>query len=395
MSLKLSVSNVAHASDASRDYLFQEERITIGRGQANHLTLPAPRQVVSTEHAVVENTGETCQLISCSNDNVTYLNDQSISASTPHDLNEGDAFRIGDFRIEVHFSDESAIAEGEGESGIDENPFDEPVRQLIEALEMLTEAYEGEAASQRREEALADAFCNAHGPVSSHEAVQRSIGLLEGDPADPPGSDAASSEEEKANTNGTQRPSLGQGASESSVLDTLTDALATVLKVPGEFQSEFLGHLLAPPSEAEFLYEGNGTAIKQHLVDSTLSEDEQGRRLEYVEEAADSIALHQIAMLEGYKASVVNGTEELLARLDPGAHRDDVVAEYDVLDYEVLEYVPVFTSPVVLERIREEWNELIKEDWSVAEQRIFRPAFAKAYLSRMGMVHSSDHSGKE
>ncbi len=394
MSLKLVVSSSTNSSDAPLEYLFEEGLITIGRGQENALTLPAPRQKVGMKHAVVKHTEEgQCQLISS---NATRLNERYIPVSIPHELNEGDVFEIGDFRIEVHFSEEAAASSTSEAAMNDENPFDAPVNQLIEALEALAETYEQESASQRREESLTEAFCRAHGPVSSHEAVQRSIGLLEGNPAESaPDSFPASPEE------GEEAPSSVSGEkivinrqstkAAGAVLDTLTGALAKILQVPGEFQNEFLGHLLVPPPEAEFLYEGDGATIKQHLVEETLSEEEQGERLEYVEEAAELVAMHQVAMLEGYKASISTGTEELLTRLDPDAHQDKVTEQYDVLDQEVLEYVPVLTSPIVLERIREEWGELVQEDWSFAEQRIFRPAFAKAYLSQMGKVHSSDH----
>jgi hypothetical protein len=56
----------------------------------------------------------------------------------------------------------------------------------------------------------------------------------------------------------------------------------------------------------------------------------------------------------------------------------------------VYKYLPMLATPAVLERLRAEWTELQMGDWSAAEQRVFRPAFIKAYLARMTAVRPSD-----
>jgi len=90
-------------------------------------------------------------------------------------------------------------------------------------------------------------------------------------------------------------------------------------------------------------------------------------------------------MLNGYKASVTEGAEELLERLNPEAHREEVTEENVVY-----EYLPMLASPAVVERLQLTWNDLKRGDWSAAEQRIFRPAFIKAYLARMTAVEPSE-----
>lgn len=389
MSLKLSVSSAGNPDERPSEHLFREERITIGRSQGDHLTLPSPEKTVSDEHAILEQTEEACRLIHCSADNDTRLNDRPIAESTPHELHEGDVFRIGGFRIEVHFPEEGHDSDSISEDG--DNPFAEPVNQLLDALAALTETYEQEASSPQREETLVDAFSTAHSPVSSHEVVQRSLGLLDRNPV---ASEATASGKEKTreaelDDTATQDSARSHSAN-SSILEALASALATILEIPDEFQSEFLGHLLGHPPETVFLYEGDGTTLKQHLVDPSLSVRERQRRLQHVEEAAESMALHQIAMIEGYKASVINGTEEILARLHPDSHQEEVIEENDVFGYEVLAPVSALTGPAVFQRMRTEWTELFEEDWSVVEQRNFRPAFAKAYLSKMSDPHSSN-----
>lgn len=381
MSVKLSVSRKGTSNDTSSEHLFQDERVTIGRGQANHLTLPAPRHAVSMEHAVLEQTDDACRLTNCSSVGDTRLNEQRIAARTPHEVQEGDVCRIGDFRIEIQFPDgvEDASVDGEEADG---NPFEEPVGELIDALEAVAETYEKER-GQARDDALADALNRAHGPVSSHEAVQRSIGLLQGE-AQSEASDSSSGDGRSAPAR-VDREVVDVVGIASPVLDTLADVAATVFQLPRQFQGEFLGHSFSHPSDLDILYAGEGQHIKHYLLDASATMEERKKRLRHVEEAAEALTLHQIAMLEGYKASVIDGIEALLSRFDPEEHKREVADEN-----EVLKYIPMSVNPVVFQRMRAEWEDLMREDWAVAEQRIFRPAFTKAYLDEMEQPHAAD-----
>jgi len=111
----------------------------------------------------------------------------------------------------------------------------------------------------------------------------------------------------------------------------------------------------------------------------------RAERIERLREAAEAVAVHQVAMLNGYKASAMQGARELLEEVNPDAIEDDVADEN-----KLFELLPWLASPVVVERLRTTWNELQAGDWSVAEQRIFRPAFIKAYLARMTAVRNTD-----
>jgi hypothetical protein len=170
-----------------------------------------------------------------------------------------------------------------------------------------------------------------------------------------------------------------------SVVEVLADALAEALQVPRQFRQEFVGHPVSHPSDAQFLYEGEGSVIRQHLLDPALTGPERNRRLRYVREAAEALVLHQIAVLEGYKASVQAGLDELRRRVDPAVHRAAVREEHVAV-----EALPVLAEPVVLMRVRDECQALQREDWAAAEQRIFRPAFTKAYLEQMEVPHNGD-----
>lgn len=376
MPVQLRVINQAVASSEPAEYVFEEDRITIGRGSANQLTLPDKNRIVSTEHAELRREGETYQLVDLGSKNFTYLDGERLDPEQPYPIESGDTFRIGEFEIEFDVLDapEPEVARTVFAADFT-NPFEAPAAQMLEALEEIMEAYEEEA-PRRRNDALRDAFRNASEEVGDHEAT-RHVARLLGIQADP----APAEEEGRGEATAPVAPSEAIGA----VLDTLVDAIARLVGIPWQFRHEFIGQTIMQSAETAFLYDGDPDAVKKHLLDPSLSEEERADRLEHVREAAEAVAVHQVAMLNGYKASVMQGAQELLDEIDPDAI-EEKVAEQNKL----FELLPVLASPIVVERLRGQWSELQASDWSVAEQRVFRPAFIKAYLARMTAVRSPD-----
>jgi predicted component of type VI protein secretion system len=417
MPVKFSVVNQEKDEDTPTEYLFDADRVTIGRGEENHLTLPDPKRVVSTEHAMVRREDGTYRLVDRGSKNFTYVGDRRVTSRSPYELSDGDVFRIGDFRITFHAlePDEEGGAAG-GETVFDhdfENPFAEPVGALAAALDDLADAYES-ASPQRRDEALAEAMDDVDPDPVAPAVLRRVLSGVGGqaDEGEAPvfgdgeGAGAPAGDHDSSAPTAPPRPSaspddaagdpraegdnaappVAEGENRvDAVLDTLTDALATVLPIPWRFRHEFIGQTVMQSAETQFLYRGDGADVRRHLLDPALSPDERRERLGHVTEAAESLRVHQVAMLDGYKASVMEGAEALLDRLDPDTHQA-TVAE----DNPLFEYVPPLAAPATLERIRTEWGTLRREDGAVAEKRVFRPAFTKAYLARMTAPRSAD-----
>ena len=401
MPVKLRVVNTEAESEDPSEYLFDQDRVTIGRGSDNDLTLPDPQRIVSTEHAVIQQEGGTYQLVDRGSKNFTYLHDQRLTAGEPYELADGDTFRLGTFEIEFTPTevDSAASAADETVFAADfSNPFADPAQNLTEALTNLAEAYEEET-PQRREDALKDAFRRTDLELENREVVQRLFELLDLQPS--AGTAASSSSDtagettsDAASTEGTASPPGPSvhvdDTATDEVLDTLLESLSRIIEIPWQFRHEFIGQTIMQSAETEFLYEGDADTIKNHLLDPSISQDERRKRLDHVEDAAEALAVHQVAMLNGYKASVTEGAEELLERLNPEAHQAEITE-----DNVVYEYLPMLASPAVVERLQLKWNDLKRGDWSAAEQRIFRPAFIKAYLARMTAVDPSEEDPSE
>lgn len=403
MPIKLRVTNQSDTSSEPDEYVFEEDHVSIGRGTANHLTLPDKKRVVSTEHAELRRTGSTYQLVDLGSKNFTYLGGDRLDPEEPVAIESGDTFRIGDFKIEfVALDAPEPVVERTVFAADFSNPFEAPAAQLLDALEEIMDAYEGEAdAPRRRDDALQDAFRNAADVVGDHEATTRVaqlLGVSAGEASATPPSAASDSTspgsppapEPKAEAPGPstapkQPAPVAPSEAIGSVLDASLAAVARLVNIPWQFRHEFIGQTIMQSSETAFLYEGDTDMIKQHLLDPSLSDEARAERLERLREAADAVAVHQVAMLNGYKASAMQGARELLEEVDPDAIEDDVADEN-----KLFELLPWLASPVVVERLRTTWKELQAGDWSVAEQRIFRPAFIKAYLARMTAVRSAD-----
>ena len=404
MPIKLRVTNQSDTSSEPDEYVFEEDHVSIGRGTANHLTLPDKKRVVSTEHAEVRRADGAYQLVDLGSKNFTYLDGDRIAPEEPVAIESGDTFRIGDFNIEFVALDAPEPAAARTVFAADfSNPFEAPAAQLLDALEEIMDAYEEEAdAPRRREDALQDAFRNAAEVVGDHEATQRVaqlLGMPAGDVSDTAPSTASETTSEPEPESESKPESVPSGSSTSpkrptpvapseaigSVLDASLAAVARLVNIPWQFRHEFIGQTIMQSSETAFLYEGDTETIKQHLLDPSLSDDVRAKRIERLREAAEAVAVHQVAMLNGYKASAMQGAQELLEAVDPDAIEDDIAEEN-----KLFEYLPWLASPVVVERLRTTWKELQAGDWSVAEQRIFRPAFIKAYLARMTAVRNAD-----
>ena len=166
-------------------------------------------------------------------------------------------------------------------------------------------------------------------------------------------------------------------------------SLARLVGVPWQFRHEFLGQTIMRIPEREFLYEGDAEALKQNLLNASLSEEEAAKRFRLLEEAAADVEMHQVAMLDGYKAAVRDGALNLIDQLNPDALEEEIAGEKWYY-----KMVPVLAKAEVLARLHTQLRELRTEDWAAAERRTYRPAFAKAYLNRMTAVRRSDSASE-
>lgn len=387
MPVKLVVTKV-NEPDSPDEYVFEQLPVVVGRAGGSHLMLPDQKKVVSKEHARIEEHEGQYFLTDLHSKNHTYLNSDRIAAGQPYPISEGDSFSIGDFIIEflpVPFSaaefDERTVFDFNAAG----NPFEEAAHQLINVVQQLRETYEGEAESHRYDairSAIQMALLTGGDGVDTHEVsvaiaevlapqhtVLHKISTEPPKPEPPPVVEAP--------------PYVGQSSPrQEKVLTLFSEAAAQLVSVPWRFRYEFIGQTIMQPTDTAFLYEGDGKRLRQALLSPEVSDKEFTERLGYLRQALEDLTMHQVALLDGYRAAVHEGAARLLDTLDP-----DVVAEELDLDSAIFKLLPSRAKAEVVEVLEDRVEEMRRDDWSVVEQRTYRPAFIKAYLARMTSVH--------
>ena len=379
MPVKLQVTKEGSGDGEPADYLFEQDRITIGRGSNNDLTLPD--QKVSKEHAEIRSDNGNYQLYDRDSKNKTYVDGMRVGESEPYVLESGDVFQVGDFKIEfaplfMPSSETTAYADREE----DGNPFGQHTKQLASALEALAETYKFVPSDQRSEAFSRAIQEHIDAEVGEEEAVQQVIQALGGSERTQTDSDPGSQSVE------SPAPSSSpDDEAVSSVLDTLLSSVERMISIPSHFWREFTGESLDRPDAKEILHESSADELREHLLGQHVSQREREERLEHLSDAVDSLVAHNMAMLAGYKKSVMAGSKELLQRVNP----IDAVEEAEG-DGGMMDTFFGGANKSELEKLDEEWKSLFHGEWGALESRLFRPTYIDAYVDRMAKVWDLD-----
>lgn len=351
------------------DYLFEQDRITIGRGSGNDLTLPD--QKVSTEHAEIRSKDGDYHLWDRDSKNKTYVNGREVGNEEPYILGSGDVFQVGDFRIEfaplfMPSSETTAYAEDSD----DVNPFEKHTRDLASALEGLAETYKF-APSDQREESFAEAIHNhLDSDIAEEEGVQHVLSKL--------GVGSEEAHEPKA-ASSAEEPPLPP-----TVVEALLDSVARMIEIPDHFWREFTGKDLEHSSEKAALYDADPDELHQYLLGEDLSEEEREERLERLSEAVDSLVSHNMAMLTGYRKAVMSGTKKILDEVDPTE-----VVDTDANQGGMMDSLLGGGEKSDLEQLQKRWKELYQGE---VENDFFRPTYVETYVDRMAEAWDLDRA---
>jgi predicted component of type VI protein secretion system len=399
MPFKLLVRKTDDPAPQPDAYVFHQQRATIGRDGANELPLNDTKRVVSKQHAEITQQGVQYFVKDLGSKNFTYLNGNRIESGKPREIYTGDVIRIGEF--EITFDVVAEMQERPAVPDYDrtvfdasfQNPFEEDVQLLGAALRSMRKNYD-QALPVRRDDALQEAIQSVMEGEDRHEAYQL-VGEMLGGPgaapqSTPPTFSSPTSAPSPVNPPpAPPRPTPPTEPSHAAipldadaprlhrVLHTVLNVAAKLVSGPWQFRHEFIGQTIARPGDTDFIYQGSPDMLKRHLLDPAIPEEEADERLALLEKALDDIAVHEVAMLDGYRAAALEGAQRLLDQIDPETIEAEV--EKDGMQYKI----DALAKAETLKRLKAHLHELRNEDWSSGERRIYRPAFIKAYLARM------------
>ena len=395
MPIKLQVVKEGAEGADPADYLFEQERITIGRGSDNDLTIPD--QKVSKQHAEIRQEGGDYRLFDRESKNHTFIGDSRVGEEEPYVLKSGDVIRVGDFKIEfvplfMPSSEQTAFADVDD----DANPFAKHASQLANALKGLAETYTYAPAEKRDEELEAAMNSAIDEDTADNEVVQRLISRMSpsgGDGAAPESRSSAShlpeaSSEAPAGQAGTgevRTPSTPEHVDE--VMDMLLESVARMISIPTHFWREFSGNTVVQPPEKSFLHRADVSSLREHLLAPDVGTSEREQRVEHLREAVNTLVAHNVAMLAGYKKSVMAGSKELLHSINPTDAYEDAKGGGGISGF-----FGGGDRSSSLERLHRDWRRLHSKEWGALEKELFRPTYVDAYLDRMAEAWDVDKS---
>ncbi|MGH7496404.1 MAG: type VI secretion system-associated FHA domain protein [bacterium] len=427
MPVKLKVT-LANQPSMEQEFLYHQDPITIGREKSNVLQLPdAVRKLVSRFHARIERNGEGFQLIDLDSRNHTFLNNQIVETGKAYPLRDGDRINIGGYIL--NFFVLRIPADDAPEPGVGLNPFLNEANELTRIFSRLGQKYALEEAMLRTEnlqQALAEPLQElANSAVG--EIIQEVLGLRSAVPAPPPESfdpqwpDLLSQLQELQDENEKLRresrpleqalveprmPDLettatGSYASEpqyarlSRAFELLLETMVKLIQTPFKFVSEFEGRTIFQQAEVFKLYRSSAGDLHQQILASQVSEAKVNELLAQLKQAAENVITHQMALLEGYRACVEEGTRELLQRTDPEIIRRELGNQKLILGPISIPWrrLPFFFQWKIWQAYRNRHRELATEDRGVIEQRLFHRAFMKGYDKRIAAAPERSRPG--
>ncbi len=394
-------------SEASKTHIFDAQSIVIGRDVSADLQLEDKARIVSNRHAEVRQTGNTLSLVDLGSKNGTVLNGRRLRSGEAARLREADAFEVGDFEIRVtNIKAEDEVKAGSETLAAINQKEEEPqsVNEVPRSAEEESETDKAATDVEVQQEAVermghdaidtAEKVTSPTSPLIIDEALgtdavddlpdaaeTKSSDVIQEVQSDPSSVEAAPGVDRKPDVErkkSTLDRHLGPMTPSDDVLvDTLVAAVSRLAGIPWQFRHEFIGQTIAPPEEEEVFADGSAEALRKFLVDPRLDEEELAWRRSAVGAAAEAGALHQVAMLDGYKASIEEGTRHLLDALDPA------LAIKEAKKGSFWQRLPLLRSAAALKLLTQTHQDLAQEDKAAAERGRFRSAFIHAYLARM------------
>jgi predicted component of type VI protein secretion system len=409
MLVKLTISNKRNPEFHS-EYLFDKTRITIGRLDENDVPLPDPELTVGRYHAEIQVEGDFAYIYDENSKNYTFLNGKQLGHAKQYQLRDHDHIQIGHYLIHYAvFGANQMVVEREesnklGSTAVQasyQNPFEDYVKIMANAMQQLKATYQV-TSHQWRDEALEQALLKGISGFKEDE-VGKAVGDILGkkviqqifNPISQPAAPAPASAQgfvpfssPDLMNQGEWERTVGSAYDTNrdafflkrmaTVDDVLLRAIDKILKLPAHFKMEFLGHSMMPTGTAFPFDRATPEQLKAFLYDIAISHDELRGRLMAFENAIDGVLVHELAILDGYRNAVVQGSQTILDQLNPEQIKQ--MAEKEGDDMRIM---GVFSHSKWVASVKKAHYELVREDKGVLEKTVFRAPFVKGYLARV------------
>lgn len=402
---------------------FDQDVVTIGRGDSGDVVLEDPQRMVSLRHAEIRRSDTGFTLIDVGSTNGTVLNGQKIPSRQSYPLKDGDQIGIG--RSTILFQAQCPVSGGKSAAPLPSSPVPLPAsarepcgeegREIVSQLREVVRRGAG-ASSERQVQACEGVLrqamqgldrSQAHTLLDSVESCfgagrSRSASESQGVPA------PRLPERSKPVAVSSGGGDVGQAAYEGLVriakqylrdvdsslslrdvdlllqrveriLDVTVSCLADAITGRRQFEREFeveatriFSWVPNPIKMAE-----GGRAIGAYLLDGR----QEGASLETMAEALEGVyrdlTFHQLGLVAGFRECL----RGLLQQLNPEDFEDEAnEASFQVGPFKASALLPGRLHAHAWQRFKDKHRQLTEEEVNVFE-RVLAPHFAKGYLS--------------
>lgn len=391
MKLKLFISKKTDNSSPVEQELTRFP-VLLGREENNGVVLTDPFKIISRKHAKIIDTDGIYQLIDLGSANFTYLNDQKLSPNEEYAIKSGDIIKIGDYELMVQLiADAQPILSSvdDQRTMVFSSPYQDQINNIGESLDIINNMYTGDNSTIKSDvlkfslNQLLSRFDNSEANkivsevfaekfLENENASWKNNIPVMPEPVKNTHREASFISKPQENVSYSQDYSFNYHF--TNILDSLLDTFSKLIQGFLAFRQEFFGVTIFYT-----LPTGSPKELKEYLFNPEISPEEEKKRTELFKEETVKLLTHQVALLEGYKESVSEGSKLLLQSLNP----QSIEAELDRKSAGgIAKLLPGNKKNRILELIKSNYRKYISDPYHI-EKKFFRPSFMKGYQKRI------------
>lgn len=399
MNLELTISKQSDPA-FNEKVSFNKFPVLIGREEKNDVILSDPFKVVSRRHAKIVETEGILQVVDLEAANFTYLNDAKLTPNDENALKPGDKIKIGEFELLVDITlEKHSDDDDDQKTMVFSSPYAEEINNLVDSIKTLSAKFafdespgkldmlrfsilqsfsslEKSEVSSLIAEYFSEHFSSGSAKGSAkHSPSEKSEVKIESKPEEYKTSFTA---KEQPQSNSSLPPEYLFSSQFSNTTDILLDAFSTLIQGFLQFRQEFFGVTIY-----HTLPVGSVKELKEFLFTPDISPDDEKKRLNLLKEESQKLLSHQIGLLEGYRASITDGSKAMLQSLDPEIIEKDIQAKNaQAGGINIGKVLPFSQKSKVLDQIKDNFARYLSDPYHI-EKKFFRPSFMKGYQKRI------------
>lgn len=366
MSVQITIRNREDPSYYIEQEFFNQDKINIGSDDSNQIVLDDQHNHISSHHVQIIIDGKNYYLIDKGSQFGTYIRGNKVAPNEPIPIDAALEFTLGEFQVLLNIS--GASNQYEDESIFIGNPFNEEIHALDSLFNRLYDRYKLENET-RKELFLKHAFREMLDENEENEVYSIFLQAMM-----------------IRNKNTSQSLPAPSGV----LLDLLLETMEMLLKTYTRFKEEFLQEPLDSTQSGSF-FKSMAEVKEFFLNPEATQEDTQQKTVELYQELA-TIIKHQMALLDGYRYGVQEGSVSLLREIDPAEMKKNVEQSTSLGVMSGLKYkfLPSLLKSKTLRLMQQKYADLSEKGKSFIEKKFFRPPFMEKYQESFRLAEHSE-----